>query len=274
LPFEGLPRFRLFTDGIRTPFRSGVVALSDSGPTIGIVRIPSFEENADIGLCLAMWSKDEVWDSQGNLLRARLRQLVEGAWYAALADILKRFKNEGAIAVMVDVGHNSGGDDSGDIAGRLFTATELRSAPLWLSHDSSAATPYLQEQLAALRGWPLIARPLWGAWTGPMYVLTDDRTYSAAEMFVAVLKNNGAARTIGQRTGGDGCGFMGTPPPVELPHSRMRFRLPNCVRIRADGTDEVAGVNADIPATPIDGENARARAMRVLVRLIADLKPR
>ena len=97
-------------------------------------------------------------------------------------------------------------------------------------------------RVARVLHWPMLIAPLWGTWTGPLYVLTNNHTYSAAEMFAAVLENNHAATTIGAPTGGDGCGFMNTPEPLVLPHSHLRFRLPNCVRIRADGTDEVAGV--------------------------------
>jgi hypothetical protein len=120
--------------------------------------------------------------------------------------------------------------------------------------------------LASTLHWPARVATLWGAWTGPVYVLTDNRTYSSAEMFAAVLQNNRAARTIGVRTGGDGCGFMSTPDPLVLPHSQLRFRVPNCVRLRADGTDEVAGVAPDLPVPVTDG------AARVLEVLAADVK--
>jgi hypothetical protein len=341
LPFESLPRFRLIADGITTPFRAGIVTGYD-GAKIAIVRIPSFEEAADHASCVRAWARDEVWDAQGKLIRSRLRQTVERAWYETLAQLLRTFSAERAAAVVVDIGNNSGGDDSGDIAARLFTTKPLRSAPLWMVHDAAASAPYFEEQLGSLRTaqelepksplvadamatftaqkerlqedgcslrwvwrerrpwsrngcrrllqagsaggpldylapaavenatvarvlhWPAIVTSLWGVWTGPLYVLTDNKTYSSAEMFAAVLQNNGAARIIGARTGGDGCGFMSNPGPVVLPHSGLRFRVPNCVRMRADGTDEVAGVRPDIAVVPTEGENARTRAMRVL----------
>lgn len=335
LPFESLPGFRLIADGITTPFRAGIV----NG--IGIVRIPNFEETSDQGLCFAAWKRDDLWDAGGKLDRARLRKVVEQGWYGALADVLKTFTTNGATAVIVDVGNNSGGDDSGDIAARLFTSKPLRSSPLWMTDDAATSNAYFDEEIGDLqeaekldpkselvqnqlvafkngkaqlgaakcslhwvwrerrswRGtcrrlaeagtsggplaflapatvnnaevarrlhWPSIIAPLWGAWRGPLYVLTDNRTYSAAEMFVAVLRNNDAAKVVGMRTGGDGCGFMNNPGPVILPHSGLRFRVPNCVRMRADGTDEVAGVPSDLPVFPLDGENTRARAARVL----------
>jgi hypothetical protein len=350
LPFEGLPGFHLISDGIGTPFRAGTQVGGDPIQRVGIVRIPSFEETSDIGLCERAWTRNDVWNAQGKLLRGKLSDAVEESWYGALADVLRTFKKEGVAAVLVDVGNNSGGDDSGDIAARLFTAKPLHSASLWMSQDSAASSPYFDEQLDALhaaqrldsssqaiekalatfvrqkdhllRGacpmdwvwrsrqswngtgcrrlveagsaggplayvapdsardartapslhWPTTILPLWGTWDGPLYVLTDHRTYSAAEMFVAVLKNNGAAKTVGTVTGGDGCGFMNDPEPVILPHSRLRFRVPNCVRMRADGTDEVAGIKPDIPVMPTEGENSRRRAWRVFNEVLSDLK--
>src|SRR5262249_17582231 len=119
--------------------------------------------------------------------------------------------------------------------------------------------------------WPATVTSLWSSWSGPVYVLADNRTHSAAEMFVAALQNNGAAKVVGTPTGGDGCGFMNSAEPIVLPHSRLRFRIPNCVRLRADGTDEVAGVRPDIPVLPTDGESNRARAMRVVDEVRKDV---
>jgi hypothetical protein len=121
--------------------------------------------------------------------------------------------------------------------------------------------------------WPAKYTRLWGTWTGPVYVLVSSRTYSSAEMFAAVLQNNHAAKIIGTRTGGDGCGFMDDAPPVTLPHSQLRFRIPNCVRLRADGSDEVAGVSPDLPVLARDGETTRERAYRVLETIQTNLKP-
>jgi hypothetical protein len=40
----------------------------------------------------------------------------------------------------------------------------------------------------------------------------------------------------------------------------MAFRMPNCVRLRADGSDEVAGVPPDLPVLPLEDKSPRARA--------------
>jgi hypothetical protein len=343
-PFESLPGYHQLADGVTSPFRAAIVNVGATTTSVGIVRIPEFEE-LHVSLCVELWPHDELWTMQGKLLRGPMRRAMEHRWYQTLADLLRTFRREGVGAVLIDIGNNSGGDDSGDIAARLFTATPMHSSPLWMVQDPGAAGAYFDEQLDALGQasttdakvkalideslavfttgkshlsdqtcpmdwvwherrawsaqscrrlvaagsaggpldwiapgvvkdadvasvlhWPTQVTTLWGAWTGSVYVLTDNRTYSSAEMFAAVMQNNHVARTIGLRTGGDGCGFMSTPTPLVLPHSQLRFRVPNCVRLRADGTDEVAGVTPDLPVPMADG------AAKVLDVLVGDLK--
>jgi hypothetical protein len=350
LPFDSLPKFELLDDGAGRPFRAGIVPSPDGKLRLGIVRIPEFESNYR-ALCLEVWQNKEVWDAQGKLRRGPLSRAADQAWYDAFAGLLRKFKEAEVAAVLVDVGNNSGGGDSGDITPRLLTAMPLHSAPLWMTQDSAASSRYFDEQITALRRavdlapenrqakeslawftqqkeklsqpcpldwvwkqrrdwssgpcrrlveagsaggplaylapnaeadvrvtqrlhWPALVTPLWATWTGPLYLWTDNRTYSAAEMFAAVLQNNHAATILGSRTGGDGCGFMSRTDPLVLPHSGLRFRIPNCVRLRADGTDEVAGISPDIPVAPKEGEDAAARAKRAVDELYANLSRR
>jgi hypothetical protein len=119
--------------------------------------------------------------------------------------------------------------------------------------------------------WPAIADSLRGAWTGPAYVLTDANTGSAAEMFTALMRDRGIAKTVGTRTFGLGCGFMDHNDPIVLPHSGRAFNVPNCVRLRGDGTDEVAGIAPDLPTLAQPGESARSLAARTLGTIVGDL---
>jgi hypothetical protein len=143
---------------------------------------------------------------------------------------------------------------------------------------ASGAMDYLapasvpQDAAAALY-WASIADPMRGAWNGPVYVLTDAGTASAAEMFAARMRDSGIAKTVGVRTLGLGCGSMVEAAPLTLPHSRLSFRVPNCVRLRADGSDEVAGIAPDLPVLPAANESPRARAARVLAVIDQDLRP-
>ncbi|HEY0013704.1 MAG TPA: S41 family peptidase [Allosphingosinicella sp.] len=85
-----------------------------------------------------------------------------------------------------------------------------------------------------------------GAWRGPVIVLTDQETWSAAEQFAALLQDNRAALLVGARTGGSGCGHTWGGTPTRLPNSGATLTLPDCARLRADGSNEVSGVIPDL----------------------------
>jgi hypothetical protein len=130
----------------------------------------------------------------------------------------------------------------------------------------------LADDAAAALYWASAADPMRGAWDGPVYLLTDAGTASAAEMFAARMRDSGIAKTVGVRTLGLGCGSMLESAPLTLPHSHLSFRIPNCVRLRADGSDEVAGIAPDLPLLPTSNESPRARAARALAVIDQDLR--
>lgn len=85
-----------------------------------------------------------------------------------------------------------------------------------------------------------------GAWRGPLAILVDGGTASAAELFVATLRDNRRATVIGTTTRGLGCGYTSGGVAIRLPASGAQLKLPDCVRYRADGSNEVEGVEPDI----------------------------
>ncbi|MFO0601392.1 MAG: S41 family peptidase [Myxococcaceae bacterium] len=116
--------------------------------------------------------------------------------------------------------------------------------------------------------WATAAEPVRGAWSGPVWVLTDEKTASSAEAFTTLMRDRGVARVIGAHTLGAGCGFMNDVESIVLPRTKLTFGAPNCVRLRDDGTDDVAGVTPDVPVLPLPGESGRARAWRALELLV------
>ena len=85
-----------------------------------------------------------------------------------------------------------------------------------------------------------------GAWRGPVMVLVDQETWSAAEQFTALLQDSRVATIVGARTGGAGCGYTWGGTPTTLRHSGATLLLPDCARFRADGSNEVAGIVPDV----------------------------
>jgi len=102
-----------------------------------------------------------------------------------------------------------------------------------------------------------------GVWDGPVMVLVDQETWSAAEEFAALLQDNRAATIVGGRTGGAGCGHTYGGTPTRLENSGAILKLPDCVRFRADGSNEVAGIVPDVVIgwRANDGTALRARLL-------------
>jgi len=92
-------------------------------------------------------------------------------------------------------------------------------------------------------------------------VLVDQGTWSSAEYFAAMLRDNNAATIIGAPTGGAGCGYTNGGIQTFLKNSRAKVKIPDCVRLRADGTNEVAGITPDvlIPWRPNDSRYQRVK---------------
>ena len=143
------------------------------------------------------------------------------------------------------------------VTGRLFT---------------TGAVPYLEAGLRKLRGasllfWPSAYDFEEGAWHGPLAILVDQRTASASEQFAALLRDAGSAVVVGAHTYGAGCGMTNGGIPLTLPYSGLEVRMPDCARLRTDGTNEVAGITPDLNAHWSDDDDDVARAAKAAVAL-------
>jgi hypothetical protein len=106
-----------------------------------------------------------------------------------------------------------------------------------------------------------------GIYTGPLAVLVDRGTSSSAEYFTAMLADNGAATVLGHPTDGSGCGYTNGGIRTVLAKTGAVVRMPDCVRYRADGTNEVAGVTPHVLVPWHAVDNPYQRAKRVVAVL-------
>jgi hypothetical protein len=106
-----------------------------------------------------------------------------------------------------------------------------------------------------------------GTYSGPLLVLVDQNTASAAELFTAILDDNAAAITLGSPTFGVGFGYTNGGIPTLLKHSRAEVKMPDGIRFRADGTNEAAGITPRILIPWHANDSAYQRAARVLAVL-------
>jgi hypothetical protein len=174
-----------------------------------------------------------------------------------------------------------------DHARRMLAATaascDLR--PLWtepghqpgcslLAPDEGALCGREAERLSTLAApaeppalvWDRPA-PRAALYRGPLFVLVDGGTASASEQLVNRLKMAGRGVLLGQRTLGAGCGYTNGGLDVVLARSRLRVRIPDCVRYLGSGDNEVAGIAPDVPlAAPASAPGFLDEALAAIAR--------
>lgn len=106
-----------------------------------------------------------------------------------------------------------------------------------------------------------------GVWSGPLIVLVDGRSASASEEFAAMIQDNKAGVLLGSPTLGAGCGHATEAGPVALKNSGGRLSLPDCLRLRADGSNEIGGVEPDVLVGFRNTDGAAMKARRLAPRL-------
>lgn len=111
-----------------------------------------------------------------------------------------------------------------------------------------------------------------GVYTGKLMVLVDQGTWSSAEYFAAMLRDNNAAAIIGAPTGGAGCGYTNGGIQTYLKNSGARVKIPDCVRLRADGSNEVEGITPDVIIPWRANDSRYQRVKRVLDALSGQMK--
>jgi C-terminal processing protease CtpA/Prc len=95
----------------------------------------------------------------------------------------------------------------------------------------------------------------------------DENTASAAECFAAMLADSDAASVLGSRTRGAGFGYTNGGIRTALKNSRAEVRMPDGVRFRRDGTNEVEGITPGVLVPWCAGDSACQRAARILTIL-------
>ena len=168
-------------------------------------------------------------------------------------------------------------------ARRKVALTPCDSAPLW--QGTRPACSWLGQGFygsgllasadpSQLRGKPwatMLFTPMEfpyeeGVWRGPLIVLVDRNTGSAASEFAAVLQDNHAGIVMGEPAGA-GCGHTNGGTPTTLANSKATLQVPDCARLRADGSNEVMGIQPDVAVAFSAVDGAHLRGARFIAKL-------
>lgn len=207
----------------------------------GIIRISSFAERDYAAACARVF--------RPGMSERRLQLAVRAELQRGLVAAIERLRARGVRRLLIDLSGNGGGSEWDREAARLFTGRAMRRAEPRLAGPAcdrraiwAGARPCPvfagADEVATLAGV--------GAWTGPILVLVDGGTASAAEEFAGWLRDNEVARLIGRTTMGAGCGYVDGAAPVALEAAPLVLKMPNCARFTAAGRNEIEGWPPDI----------------------------
>ncbi len=256
-PFAKIPGWRQMRGG---DFPSGT--LGDTG----VLRIAQFGEDQYLSACQAVF--------EPGIGRYTLKLAVRARQQAQLREAIAELRKHGARRLLVDVSGNGGGTEWVSEVVALTTDRELhrrgalRTGPacdrsaVW--QGAPAPCPVFAETSVdriALQGT--------GEWRGPLLILADRGTGSAAEDFVAWLQQNKIATVLGEKTAGAGCGYVDGGHPTRLSMAPVDVWMPNCARFLEDGTNEIEGIAPNI-ALPMADSDSDAQALALKVALARD----
>ncbi len=106
-----------------------------------------------------------------------------------------------------------------------------------------------------------------GVWRGPLVVLVDGFTGSAAELFAAELQDDHAAVIVGSPTIGAGCGHTDGGTPTTLKNSGVVLSLSDCAHIRPGGLNMASGVQPDVLVGLREDDSPKRRALLLAEKL-------
>jgi len=156
-----------------------------------------------------------------------------------LADVFGQIKKAGSKTLIIDVRGNSGGNSAlGNALIDMFNARAYRGYSMkWKRSDQYVAEmnrrkTALPDNYLKLKPGEILtsesgtARPSDNPlrFAGKVYVLSSRYTFSSAQMFLALVKDNKLATIIGEQTDAPVCNF-GEIFFFNLPNSRLRMSL-------------------------------------------------
>lgn len=265
-------------------FAAGMLT-APSGRRFGVIRIPLFQQREYGDICERGWPQFQTGQTGAcdELCQERFGVFIKHELAQALADDARALVANGAEAVVIDLTGNGGGTEWADLAAAALTPRQLVPprvaviraisdsvkvscdvSGIWKDREFQPACWNVVSAASEAHDDRLYVRPF----DGRLYIMTDRHTASASEQFAATLRDNNVALTFGETTLGVGCGYINGGNPVTLRNSRLVAWMPNCVRFRADGTNEFEGVKPDFQADwGKDDKNRATELLRLLERM-------
>lgn len=233
LPYPAAPGWKPLSEG---PFLAGMIG------DVGILRIPAFGEDRYLAACKRV--AEPGMDARALQLatRAELNRQIR--------QLIATMRAQGMRKLAIDVSGNGGGSEwSSEVAAMMAGGSLKRRAPMLAGPACDRSSMWQGKRPCAVYAKPPETETLQGTglWTGPLAVLADRRSASAAEEFITWLKDNDRAVIAGERSFGAGCGYVDGGYAIALKAAPLHLMVPNCSRYTRDGINEIEGIAPDVP---------------------------
>lgn len=236
LPYPSSPDWRPLSEA---PFQTGLI-----GHT-GIIRIPAFGEDQYRTTCIKVSKRGLT----GRELQLATRHDLNRQLLALIGDLRAR----GITRLVVDLSRNGGGSEWSSEAVTLFVPGKLRRQEPRLANTKCDRSGVWRGEKAvcSVYGDPEKIETVGptqadAAWSGPLAIIGDHRTASAAEEFITWARDNGRTAYGGERTAGAGCGYVDGGAAFRFTAVPMYLMIPNCSRYTRDGLNEIEGQTPDL----------------------------
>jgi C-terminal processing protease CtpA/Prc len=229
------------------PFLAGTMG------DIGIIRIAAFGEDRYLAACKAA--------AKPNMDARALQLATRAELNRQLTDLIAKLRARGMTKLVIDVTGNGGGSEwSSEVAAMLASGSLKRNAPRLAGPTCDRSSVWQGKRPCPVYAKPAEIETMRGTavWTGPLAVLADHRTASAAEEFITWLKDNGRATIAGERSFGAGCGYVDGGHAIALKAAALHIMVPNCSRYTGEGINEIEGI---APHVTIDWSSTKGGDM-------------
>lgn len=240
------------------PFLAGTVG------DVGIIRIPAFGEDRYLAACKAVAKPGMDARALQLTTRAELNRQLKA--------LIAKLRAAGMKKLAIDVTGNGGGSEWSSEVAAMFASGELkRNAPRLAGPTCDRSSVWQGKRPCPVYAKAAEIETMRGTavWTGPLAVLADRRTASAAEEFITWLKDNRRATIAGERTFGAGCGYIDGGHAIALKAAALHIMVPNCSRYTGEGINEIEGI---APHVTIDWSSTKGADMPALLASL--FKPR
>ena len=180
-------------------------------------------------------------DSQNDIGIFTLTQcILNDDYIKLLKDFFKDVENTKISNIAMDLRNNDGGNSS--VAYEFIKYLNVKSYETFTS-EIRDKSKFIKNKDSTINN-----ESIYSNFSGKVYILTDNRTYSASMIFAQIIQDNNIGKIIGEpSTNKPNCYSAVFTPMPQLPNSKLILRISTEIQHRIDQTKGDALLEPDFP---------------------------